>query len=702
MLHMAGTLGGAHTVEVRVLGPFELEVDGHRLSVAPKERMLLSALALRADETMHLHEMATALWAELPPATLRKCVQAHVSRVRRRLEGIGVRDSASVLRTEGDGYSLAIDAERVDACRFERLVTEGRRLLGAGEFEGAADLLGAARDLWRGDPLVDLAETPVGQAERARMTELHLSGLEALFDATLACRQHPDVAGEIEALLADHPLRERLWGQLMLGLYRSGRQAEALRAYQRARSTLVEQLGIEPGPELRRLEADIVAQDHRLDLCLDPAPALRLGPDRPTVRRAAPLPAIAPPDGAPASPTVPHEPVGPPAVLTWAEQARVGPFVGRVVEVDSLEGAFVEAASGLVVVGCSGDDGVGKSRLLAEVASRLAAKGALVVAGQCVGGVSGQALRQGLDRWAGTVDTVDPSRWPASTARVLGSVSAGISDRTGVDATAEPPDACSTAAALASLVEHEQGPLPAVVLLDDFHLADEATIATVRYLVEGHQASSLLLVLAFRGGEAGAQPEVLDLLDDLHRLRTYRRLPVSPLSPDDGALLLAATLDTPGTGEWPGALTRLCVDLGGQPRYLLAMAEEIAIRRRAEGGHWVPLRLADLRIPSSIRDLVRRRLRQLEPAHRAVLSAAAVIGDGFDHRAVSTVAHLDDVVVGVALDLAARVGIVREVGPDRGTFASTLLGRVVREDVTVSQRARFERRLDAWAAACAA
>ena len=263
--------GAGHEVTVRVLGPFEFEVDGHPVAVAPKERMLLSALALREGRTMHLHEMATALWADLPPATLRKCVQAHVSRVRRRLERVGVSDSGAVLLTAGDGYALAVDARRVDATRFEHLVDAGRRDLATADFDRAVEQLQAARDLWRGEPLLDLAETPVGQAERARLIELRLSGIEALFDGALALGRHGEVAGEIEAALADHPLRENLWGQLMLSLYRSGRQAEALRAYQRARTTLVDQLGIEPGPGLRRLEGAIVGQDPSLDLFVDPS-----------------------------------------------------------------------------------------------------------------------------------------------------------------------------------------------------------------------------------------------------------------------------------------------------------------------------------------------------------------------------------------------------------------------------------------------
>src|SRR5215216_6678295 len=195
------------------------------------------------------------LWGSSPPATAAKSIQLYVSRLRKAL-------GDDCLVTRPPGYVLRVDRSELDVARFERLVGEAR----AADPERAAGKLRAALDLWRGPPLADLAYEPFAQAEIARLEELRLEAVEARVDADLAMGRHAGLAGELEALLAEHPLRERLWGQLMLALYRSSRQAEALEAYRGARRVLSDGLGIEPSAELKRLEQAILEQDPSLDL----------------------------------------------------------------------------------------------------------------------------------------------------------------------------------------------------------------------------------------------------------------------------------------------------------------------------------------------------------------------------------------------------------------------------------------------------
>ncbi len=222
--------------------------------------------------------------------------------------------------------------EVVDAVRFDRLVAEGRRLLGDGAAEAAAATLREALALWRGPALEDF-DDEFARGDRTRLEELRAAALELRIDADLALGRHEQVAAELASLTAEHPLRERLRGQQMLALYRSGRQAEALRAYQAARTVLGEELGLEPGPELQRLEAAILARDPALDLA---AELVRREPRRRATRAGGNLP------------------------------VPISSFVGRVEELDTV--AELVRAHRLVTL--VGPGGAGKTRLALEVAAR--------------------------------------------------------------------------------------------------------------------------------------------------------------------------------------------------------------------------------------------------------------------------------------------------------------------------------------------
>ncbi len=242
-----------------VLGPLRVVGDdGVEVVVgAAKERAVLELLGVRAPGVVTMGELVAALWGESPPRSATKTLQNYVASLRRLLP-------AGVIETVPGGYRLNVEADQVDAACFAGLVERGRRALEQNDTGRAVEELEAALALWRGEPLVDLADQPTGMAEASRLRELRRAGQELLVDARLAAGEHRSLIGDLEAAVAAEPLRERRWAQLMLALYRSGRQADALRAYQRLRTMLGDELGIEPSTELRDLEAGILDQDRAL------------------------------------------------------------------------------------------------------------------------------------------------------------------------------------------------------------------------------------------------------------------------------------------------------------------------------------------------------------------------------------------------------------------------------------------------------
>jgi predicted ATPase/DNA-binding SARP family transcriptional activator len=250
-------------MEFRILGPLEVLDEGRTVALgATKPRALLALLVLHRGETLGTERLIEELWGEHPPASAAKAVQVNVSRLRKALAPAG----SELIVTRQHGYELAIEPELVDAERFERLMGQGRDELAVGDVEGAAAVFEEALSMWRGRPLDDLAYEPFAQREIARLDQLRVAAVEQLIEAKLALGRHVEVVAQLERLVAEHPYRERLWGQLMLALYRCDRQADALQAYQDARRTLVEELAIEPGERLRELERAILAQDPRLGL----------------------------------------------------------------------------------------------------------------------------------------------------------------------------------------------------------------------------------------------------------------------------------------------------------------------------------------------------------------------------------------------------------------------------------------------------
>ena len=329
-------------MDYRILGPLEALDDRRQIPLGgARQRAVLALLLLHGNETLSRDVIVDELWGEEAPPTAGKVLQNCVSALRKELPG-----GAETLRTAGGGYVLQLEPDELDRDRFERLLAEGRAALSAGDGADAAERLREALALWRGSPLSDFAYEPFAKDEIARLEELHLAAIEERVDADLSLGRHVEVVPELEALVARHRLRERLHAQLMLALYRSGRQAEALEAYHAARRTLQAELGIEPSRSLHELERAILSQDTALD-----APLLREA--RPTSATSRP------------------------------GRLAASPLTGRGDELRLLDAALDDALAGrgrlFVVIG---EPGSGKTRLADEVASRAKDRGCRILWGR--------------------------------------------------------------------------------------------------------------------------------------------------------------------------------------------------------------------------------------------------------------------------------------------------------------------------------
>ena len=322
------------TMEFRILGPLAVLGDrGDAVALGGRQpRTVLAVLVLHANEPVSRERLAQALWGEDAPARAVRTVPVYVSRLRKALGG------DDVVTTTPAGYQLRIRPGELDADRFADLVEQGRAALAAGAAMEAASVLREAAELWRGPPLADLAFEPFARTEVERLDEQRMEGLELRVEADAAAGRHAELIPELRQLVATHPTRERLTAQLMLALYRCGRQTEALDAYREARRKLADEIGVEPGPELRAMHEAILHQEPALDL------------ERPT--------------------ELPHE----------LEAAATAPLAGRDAELSWLHDRWDEALSGeRRVIVLAGPRGMGKTRLAAELGVEAHRAGGAVV-----------------------------------------------------------------------------------------------------------------------------------------------------------------------------------------------------------------------------------------------------------------------------------------------------------------------------------
>jgi WD40 repeat protein/DNA-binding SARP family transcriptional activator len=417
-----------------VLGPLQVVGDSGPVALGgQKERLLLALLLARPNRVVAVEALIEGLWGEHPPRSAAKTLQSYVVRLRHSLEPGRVRGSpGGVLVTRTPGYLLRVAPGALDAAQFEERAAGARRLLAGGDPGAAAALLGEALGLWRGQAFEALADAELTGAEAVRLEELRLGAVEDRVQAELALGRHRELVPELERLTGEQPLRERFWAQLMLALYRAGRQADALLAYGRARAILVEELGIDPGAELRGLHAQILAQDSALDA---PTPQAPVVPE---------LPAALDPGGR--------------------------PLVGREAELGWLRGAWqrtVRGRGGLALV--TGAPGMGKTRLAAELAAEVHGGGAVVLYGRCQPDASEHdlmgPLSPALAVWGGL-------GWSAPTSG----------------------DPTAAGATLVEFVAHWAGDRPVLLVVDDLDRADTATLETLVGLAASATAQRLLLL----------------------------------------------------------------------------------------------------------------------------------------------------------------------------------------------------------------
>jgi predicted ATPase/DNA-binding SARP family transcriptional activator len=356
-------------LEFRVLGPVRAVRDGRELALGgPRRRAVLALLLVAGGRVVPAERLAEDLWAGSPPPGAAGTLRSHLSRLR----ALAGPDAALIAR--GGGYALAAGPDQLDAARFERLAAAGREALEHGEAAAAADRFRQALGLWRGAALADVAEVETLAREGARLEELRLVAVEGRIEADVELGLAAEAAGELEALVAEHRLRERLWRLLVLALYRCGRQADALAAYRRARTVLAEELGIEPGAELRALERAVLRQQV--------------------------------PAAAPARHNLP---------------ARLTSFVGRERELAALD----ELLAGARLVTLTGAGGAGKTRLAVELAAAAVDRfgdGVWLasLAGIADAGLVPSAVMQALGvRQSGEVPAMEALRWRLRSAELL-------------------------------------------------------------------------------------------------------------------------------------------------------------------------------------------------------------------------------------------------------------------------------------------
>jgi DNA-binding SARP family transcriptional activator len=480
-------------VEFRILGPLQVLQDGTAVEPgSPRQRALLLNLLVHHGQVVSRDRLIEDLWAGSPPSTGLGVLQNYISQLRKAL-------GAGVVVTRGQGYALEVEPAAVDSVRFERLVDEARTALQSADPAGAVDRIRRALALWRGPALADVAGDPFAQAEIARLDELRAAAVETELEAELAARRHREVIGRFEALLADHPLRERLWWLLMLALYRSGRQADALRAYQKARAHLREELGIDPGVDLRELEAAILRQDPALDGLLAPAPApvsLAGGPG-------------------PASPAATVR-KGP------SVRRRPGPLVGRAEERSALVGfldtARVEGLGGLLLL--VGEPGIGKTRLLEEARTHIEDGGGVAAIGRGFEAELGRPYGAWMDAFRSIPLPPLPDAVRTNLAPLLPELS---TERVDLD------DPSRLYDAVVALVSHLAASAPTAVFLDDLHWLDEPSAALLHFAVRHLADRGIAFLATARSAELEENVACRRVVQALRRDDRLVDMPVGPL-----------------------------------------------------------------------------------------------------------------------------------------------------------------------------
>lgn len=646
-----------------LLGPLQV-TDTHGRPVplgGPRARELLALLLLRPNRPLSSEHLVTALWGESPSDGAATTLRTHVGAVRRVLAAAG---AGHALTTRPGGYQLALDPADLDAEVFAGLVDRGQEALGIGDPTRAAALLGEALALWRGDVVLgDLGPPDFAEAAVARLGELRVVAEETAITAALALGRHREVVGRLQELVAAHPFNERLCEQLVLALYRSGRQADALAAFAETKQRLGDELGIDPGPDLQALETAVLRQDPALLPTLDT-------PGAPTV------------DAASSAPRTPLPPQPPDAVFA---ALRKSAMVGRDAGLAAVARAWQEALDGgrgLVAVG--GAAGVGKSRLVAELAHAAARDGASVLIGRCDPAVPYAVLASAL------ADS-------AAARQLVAHAPSGVRARLhpliplDPDSAIEPlgAGAADQRSALARAVEWVLAGLaaqaPVLLVVED---AEQLTVEESELLVAvaTRLPERSLVAVCFRDPPGSRHPPLADLLGRgvVHELTRPVTLDVL----DREGLRELVTAVHPGAGVPPTFVESLWERTGGNPFFARELLRDLDPEDVGAG------RLGQ-QLPAGLRGVLRHRLGHLPADTRAAVSAAAVLGREVELSRLSQLLEEREEHVVSALEPAVASGFLVEAGQSWAggyAFPHELMRDAVHAEIPAPRRQRLHRR----------
>ena len=667
-------------VQFRLLGPLEARDGERRVELGrPKQRVLLAVLLVHANHVVSVDRLVEELWGAEPPPQAAASLQTYVSNLRRALEpGRPARAPSRVLVSQPPGYRLVVGAGDLDAARFAALAGEGHRLLEAGRPAAAAGVLREGLALWRGPALAEVADEGFAQAERNRLEELRVAALEDRLAADLDLGGHAAAVAELEELAGRYPFRERLAGLLMLALYRSGRQAEALQAFQAARHALAEELGIDPGRWLRQLETGILRQDPGLDWT---PPPQEPGP---------------PPGGTGGSAGEADSMLA--ASVTQRPAAAADELVGRDDQLAALEGVLAGARDGRGrVVLVAGEPGIGKTRLAEEAARRAAAAGIQVAWGRCHEGDGPPALWP----WAHVVRQLTAELAPGQLAAMLGPSAAWLGplmpELAGPARPAGPPPLADLGAArfqlnqaVAGLLRRLADTRPLLVVVDDLHWADAPSLSLLAFLAADLKDASLVVLGTYRDVEVVPGRPLADTLGALAREPVVERISLGGLDRAGVARLVGRTIGGRPAEPLVQAVADRC---GGNPFFITELLRLLQSERRLAAPDAAVA--ARREVPVGVRDVLRARLARLPAQTATLLMVAAVAGRGFDLDLIEAVTGLDDEPALDAAEAAVLAGLVLEDDRAAGRyrFAHALVRETIYEDISRARRARLHARV---------